>query len=79
MPHAVVVELLSLSTRHFDLSVKLAGYFRVESVAHYLTVDPKPRLTHHARAESGTILTKIVSDGMIKLDRPGIELAFDSV
>jgi Uma2 family endonuclease len=46
----IVVEVLSRSTRHIDLSAKLADYFRVPSIAHYLIFDPeKPRLVHHAR------------------------------
>src|SRR5260370_42087422 len=37
---AIVVEVLSPSTRHIDASAKLAGYFRIPSVRHYLIVDP---------------------------------------
>src|SRR5205823_5606536 len=40
----IVVEVLSRSTREVDLSVKLPGYFRVPSVAHYLIADPVERL-----------------------------------
>ena len=36
----IVVEVLSPATRRIDTSDKLAGYFRVPSVAHYLIVDP---------------------------------------
>src|SRR5271165_6807356 len=72
----VVVEVLSPSTRHIDLSAKLAGYFRLPSIAHYLIVDPeKPRIVHHARAAGDIILTRIASEGIIKLDPPGIEFA----
>jgi Uma2 family endonuclease len=76
----IVVEVLSPSTRHIDLSAKLADYFRLPSVAHYLIVDPdKPRIVHHARGTGDTILTRIVTDGGIKLDPPGIELAMAAV
>jgi Uma2 family endonuclease len=76
----IVVEVLSPSTRHIDLSAKLADYFRLSSVAHYLIVDPaKPRIIHHARAGSDTILTRIVSDGSIILDPPGLEIAMTDV
>jgi Uma2 family endonuclease len=76
----VVVEVLSPSTRHIDLSAKLADYFRLPSVVHYLIVDPeKPRIVHHARAADDTILTRIVTDGSIKLDPPGIEFAMAEV
>jgi Uma2 family endonuclease len=71
----VVVEILSPSTRHLDAQMKLAGYFRLPSVAHYLVIDPdKPLVMHHARTGDGPILTRIVSDGTVTLDPPGIEL-----
>jgi Uma2 family endonuclease len=76
----IVVEVLSPSTRHIDLSAKLADYFRLPSVAHYLICDPeKPRIVHHARAAGETILTRIISEGSIKLDPPGIELAMADI
>src|SRR6202035_343624 len=72
----IVVEVLSPSTRHIDLSAKLADYFRLPSVAHYLIVDPdKPRVIHHARGAGDTILTRIVSEGTVALDPPGLEIA----
>jgi len=76
----IVVEVLSPSTRHIDLSAKLADYFRLPSVAHYLIVDSeRPRIIHHARGADDTIVTRIVSDGGIKLDPPGIEIAMADV
>ena len=43
-------------------------------------VDPeKPRIIHHARATGDTIVTRIVTDGSIKLDPPGIEFAMADV
>lgn len=72
----IVVEVLSPSTRHIDASAKLAGYFRLSSVMHYVIVDPDgPPVIHHARSEGETILTRIVHDGTLALDPPGIELA----
>jgi Uma2 family endonuclease len=72
----IVVEVLSPSTRHIDAQIKLAGYFRLPSVMHYLVIDPdKPLVLHHARNADGTILTRIVNEGMINLDPPGIEIA----
>src|SRR5712692_10433056 len=76
----VVVEVLSPSTRHIDLSAKLADYFRLPSIAHYLIVDPeRPRIVHYARTTGDTILTRIVSEGSIKLDLPGLEFAMADV
>jgi len=69
----IVVEVLSPSTRRVDVSMKLAGYFRLPSVAHYLIVDPtQPSIVHHARGDGDAILTRIVTDGSIALDPPGI-------
>ncbi len=70
-----MVEVLSRSTR-LDVSAKLAGYFRVPSVAHYLIVDPdKPLVVHHARGSGETILTRVVRQGTIELDPPGLAVA----
>ena len=72
----VVVEVISPSSRNLDKSIKLAGYFRLTSVAHYLVVDPdKPLVMHHARKNDGSILTRIMTDGVIALEPPGIELS----
>ncbi len=72
----VIVEVLSPSTRRVDVSLKLIGYFRLPSVTHYLIVGPaQPSILHHARQASGHILTRIVDDGSITLDPPGIEIA----
>ena len=71
----ILAEVLSLSTRHIDASAKLAGYFQLPSVHHYLIVDPERRPTlHHNRQADGTVLTRIVPSGPIKLDPPGIEI-----
>jgi len=72
----IVVEVLSPSTRRIDASAKLAGYFRLPSVEHYLIVDPNETLlVHHARGTADTILTHVVRAGSITLDPPGLELA----
>jgi Uma2 family endonuclease len=76
----IVVEVLSPSTRRIDVSAKLAGYFRLPSVAHYLIVDLTQRIiVHHARGSGDTILTRIVTEGDIMLDPPGLELAVSDV
>jgi hypothetical protein len=74
------IDLSGNVTRHIDLSAKLADYFRLPSIAHYLIVDPeKPRIIHHARAIDDAILTRIVNDGTIRLDPPGLELAMPDI
>lgn len=77
IPNPVVVfEVLSPGNAATDLRDKLQGYFRVPSIHHYLIVDPDKRLViHHARGEADLVATRIVSDGPLKLDPPGIELA----
>ena len=63
---------------HIDASAKLAGYFRVDSVRHYLIVDPdQPLVIHHARGEADLVVTRILREGKIVLDPPGIELAVE--
>jgi Uma2 family endonuclease len=50
----IVVEVLPQSTRRVDLAQKLAGYFRMPSVAHYLIVDPTSRASFITRAAPAT-------------------------
>jgi Uma2 family endonuclease len=71
----IVVEVLSPSTRSRDLSSKLIDYFRLPSLRHYLIVRPADQaVVHHARNDDGTILTRIVRDGMLQLDPPGLSI-----
>jgi hypothetical protein len=47
---------------------------------HYLQVDPdKSRIIHRARQRDGTLLTRIVTAGIIALDPPGFILALSDV
>jgi Uma2 family endonuclease len=72
----IVVEVASPSTRRIDAALKLKGYLSLPSVHHYLIVDPgKPPLIHHQRQADGTILTRLISDGMLRLDPPGFEVS----
>ncbi len=76
----IVVEVLSPSTGGNDASRKLAGYFRLPSVVHYLIVDPdQPLVVHHARGPGADLITRIVHDGAITLDPPGMELAIADI
>jgi Uma2 family endonuclease len=69
----VVVEVLSPSTARNDALGKLEGYFRLASIAHYLIIDPeRPLVIHHARGEGETILTRIIREGSVTLDPPGL-------
>jgi len=76
----IVAEVLSPSTRHVDLSAKLAGYLRVQSIIHYLVVDPaQPLIIHHLRQADDTFLTRVVRDGSIALDPPGMAISVGDV
>jgi Uma2 family endonuclease len=71
----IIVEVLSPSTAGTDTGGKLAGYFQVPSVAHYLIIHPTKRtVIHHQRKASGGIATRILSSGEIALAPPGISL-----
>jgi Uma2 family endonuclease len=72
----ILVEVLSPSTRGVDSGAKLVGYFQVPSVRHYLIVDAeRRRVVHHRRADGTRIETRIVADGALSLDPPGLSLA----
>jgi Uma2 family endonuclease len=72
----IVVEVLSPSTSAVDTGNKFTDYFRLASVRHYLLIRPDKRtVVHHERDASGDIGTRIVRDGSLRLDPPGIELS----
>lgn len=71
----IVVEVLSPSTGHIDQGDKLAAYFSLPSVRHYLIVHPDKRyLIHHARASGDLIETRVLHGGPLRLDPPGLDL-----
>ena len=74
----IVVEVLSPSTRHVDAAAKLGGYSSIQSIWHYLILDPEGRPTlHHERTGPDTFVTRIVRGGVLRLDPPGLELDLD--
>lgn len=76
----VVVEVLSPSSEYRDVGTKLAGYFSVAAIHHYLIVHPEQRLViHHARGEGDLIATRILADGMLALDPPGLSVRIDDL
>jgi Uma2 family endonuclease len=76
----IVVEVLSPGNAVKDLRDKLRGYFRVPSVQHYLIADPDTRVViHHARGHDDVVATRIVSEGSIVLDPPGLTLTLTAV
>ena len=72
----IVVEVLSPATAAIDHGPKLDGYFSLASLAHYLVLDPDRGVCiHHARGRGDVIETRILHDGVLRLDPPGIELS----
>ncbi len=80
-PHPViVVEVLSPSTAATDTGAKLADYFQVPSIAHYLIVHAaRPTVIHHRRLPSGGISTQIVSSGDIVMKPPGLTITVEEI
>jgi Uma2 family endonuclease len=71
----ILVEVVSPSSRARDSGGKLEDYFRMPSVRHYLIVKTENRaVIHPERDAAGAITTRIIRDGPIRLDPPGIEL-----
>ena len=63
-----------------DRAWKLKEYFRLPSVRHYLIVWADcPRVAHHRPADEGSIDTVTLTSGLIRLDRPGIEIQMEDI
>jgi len=75
----IVVEVLSPRTASLDAGGKLADYFRVPSIQHYLLVRPLHRQIIHHRRAGDRIETRIIENGFIDLDPPGIKLSIDEI
>jgi Uma2 family endonuclease len=75
----IVVEVLSPSTGGIDTTVKLAGYFLVPSLKHYLIVDLARRhVVHYRKQPDGTVTVAVTTEGEIPFDPPGISVAVAS-
>jgi Uma2 family endonuclease len=77
----VLVEVLSPSTRGVDLTHKLAAYFRIASVQHYLVfwADRRQVVHHRRRSDGPGVDTQILTEGEIRLDPPGISITLAEV
>ena len=72
----VVVEVSSPSTEGRDNTVKLANYFQIPSIQHYLLFATRSvSVIHHRRWTEGRILTSIHKAGTLDLDPPGIQVS----
>lgn len=71
----IVVEVTSPSNSQVDLTTKLADYFRVPTIQHYLIVHLAKRVViHHRRRDADEIATAILGSGPLALDPPGIAI-----
>jgi Uma2 family endonuclease len=77
----IVCEVLSPSSIKRDLTEKLAGYFQVATIMHYLVCDPDDKaIIWHQRAPGGGIQPPIVmTSGILRLDTPGLDLPVEPV
>jgi Uma2 family endonuclease len=73
----IVAEVLSPSTARRDRTDKLAGYFQVPSIEHYLILNPeKHGIIWYRRAPGGGHQPPVpMSEGTLDLDPPGVTLA----
>jgi Uma2 family endonuclease len=76
----ILVEVVSPSSRAVDSGAKLTDYVRLASVRHYLIVNLGARaVIHHRRAEQGEIATRVLRDGRLPLDPPGLDVEVASL
>ncbi len=72
---AVVVKILSPGTKTVDTTKKLEGYFKLDSVVHYLILDPMAKtVVHHTRVSGGRISTVVANNGALELHAIGAKL-----
>jgi Uma2 family endonuclease len=76
----IVVEVASPSTRLADVNDKVEFYGGIASIRHYLAIEQdRRRVVYHGRGPSGGLEPRILREGEIALDPPGIRLALDAL
>ena len=71
----IVVEVLSPTTAAFDHGAKLEGYFSLNSLMHCLLIDADRQvIIWHSRGQGEVIETRILREGALRLDPPGLAL-----
>ena len=72
----IVAEVISPNSMRTDLDVKRREYFRVDSICHYLVVDPRERtvIRHSRKDASSAVETVMEREGTFRLDPPGLEM-----
>lgn len=68
----IAAEVTSRSSERDDSGEKLANYFEVESIRHYLIIRPEQGVIVHHRRDGAEIRTALVRDGRLTLDPPGL-------
>ncbi len=76
----IVVEVVSPTSQKDDTGSKLAQYFSLPSIQHYLIVVPlQSAIIHHARGTNGDIVTRVHTGGEITLSPPGMTFSVSDV
>jgi Uma2 family endonuclease len=76
----IVVEVASPSTRLADVNDKVEFYGGIASVRHYLVIEQdRRRVVYHGRGPGGGLEPRILREGEIALDPPGLRLALDDL
>ena len=71
----IVVEVVSPSSKDGDTGFKFEGYMSLPSVQHYLILEADKKAVLHYRRKSKTHFeTMPVTDGIVRLDPPGLEI-----
>jgi Uma2 family endonuclease len=73
----IVAEVVSPSSKRSDTGSKVAEYFRVASIQHYLIIDPftSTIILHSRDANGGDLHTRFFKNGEIELTPPGISVS----
>jgi Uma2 family endonuclease len=76
----VVVEVASPSTRLADVNDKVEFYGDIASIQHYLVIEQdRRRVVYYGRGQSRGLEPRILRQGEIALDPPGIRLDLDGL
>jgi Uma2 family endonuclease len=76
----IVVEVLSPSTAGIVHGRELSGYFSLVNMPHYLIIDPDRRVAVHHKGGSGdAIENRVLTEGAVRLDPPGFEVAVEAL
>jgi Uma2 family endonuclease len=71
----IVVEVISPSTHKYDTGFKLQGYTSMPSMQHVLIVNAKTQtILHHRRISETKFEMTTISEGILRLDPPGLEI-----